>query len=65
MTNRKPKSNTDDKRKALLVYLPSDQIKDLKKSAIDIDRTVSSVVEEAVSDWLSNTRQSNNCINAV
>lgn len=60
-TSTKPKKD----RKALLVYLPPDQIKTLKKAAIDVDRTVSSVVEEAILNWLSDTRQSNNCTTMV
>ena len=63
MTRTSTKSKKE--RKAMLVYLPSDQIKTLKKASIDVDRTVSSVVEEAISEWLSGTRQSNNCTATV
>lgn len=42
-----------DGRRSLLVYMRPDVIKALKKSAIDLDRTAYSIVEEAVSDWIA------------
>ncbi|TIW61817.1 MAG: hypothetical protein E5V49_13870 [Mesorhizobium sp.] len=42
-----------DGRRSLLVYMRPDVIKALKKSAIDLDRTAYSIVEEAVSDWIT------------
>lgn len=42
-----------DGRRSLLVYMHPDVIKALKKSAIDLDRTAYSIVEEAVSDWIA------------
>lgn len=42
-----------DGRRSLLVYMRPDVIKALKKSAIDLDRTAYSIVEEAVIDWMS------------
>jgi hypothetical protein len=41
-----------DGRKSLLVYMRPDVIKILKKSAIDLDRTAYSIVEEAVVEWI-------------
>jgi hypothetical protein len=43
----------DDGRKQLLVYLPPDLIKDLKKAALDEDRNVYDLVEEASREWLA------------
>ena len=59
MIKQSSSSGSEKKRKALLIYLPTDQIKTLKKAAIDRDRTASSIVEDAISDWLSGTRKSN------
>ncbi|RUV77998.1 hypothetical protein EOA50_08075 [Mesorhizobium sp. M1A.F.Ca.IN.020.30.1.1] len=42
-----------DGRRSLLVYMRPDVIKALKKAAIDLDRTAYSIVEEAVSDWIT------------
>lgn len=41
-----------DGRRSLLVYMRPDVIKVLKKSAIDLDRTAYSIVEEAVVEWI-------------
>ncbi|RWL80665.1 MAG: hypothetical protein EOR67_30950 [Mesorhizobium sp.] len=41
-----------DGRRSLLVYMRLEVIKALK-SAIDLDRTAYSIVEEAVSDWIT------------
>jgi hypothetical protein len=52
---KKPKSPTRtraDGRKSLLVYLHPDVIKELKKAALDEDRTAYEITEEAVSAWL-------------
>lgn len=58
MTRKKPAEpkNTparSDGRKSLLVYLNPDLIKDLKRAALDDDRTAYEIVEEAAKDWLS------------
>lgn len=46
-------SKTDaGERRQILVYLDQDLIKRLKKAAIDLDRSASDVVGEAVGDWL-------------
>jgi hypothetical protein len=37
-----------DSRKQLLVYLPPDLIKELKKQAVDDDTTASAIAEEAL-----------------
>ncbi len=42
----------EDGRKALLVYLPPDLIKDLKRAGLDDDRRVYEIVEEASREWL-------------
>lgn len=42
-----------DGRKSLLVYLHPDVIKELKKAALDEDRTAYEVAEEAISAWLA------------
>jgi hypothetical protein len=42
----------EDGRKALLVYLPPDLIKDLKRAALDDDRRVYEILEEASRQWL-------------
>ncbi len=43
----------EDGRKALLVYLPPDLIKELKRAGLDDDRRVYEIVEEASRDWLA------------
>ncbi len=47
-----PSRKREDGRKALLVYLPPDLIKDLKRAGLDDDRLVYEIVEEASRDWL-------------
>jgi hypothetical protein len=42
-----------DGRKSLLVYLRPDIIKELKKAALDEDRTAYEITEEAISAWLA------------
>ena len=42
-----------DGRRSLLFYMRPEVIKLLKKSAIDLDRTAYSIVEEAVEGWIS------------
>ena len=42
-----------DGRKTLLVYLDGDLIKNLKKVALDEERNVYEIVEEAAKDWLA------------
>ncbi|MGU3466431.1 ribbon-helix-helix domain-containing protein [Methylobacterium sp. C33D] len=41
-----------DGRRQLLVYLPPELIKDLKKLAVDDETTASAIVEEAVRQWV-------------
>jgi hypothetical protein len=42
-----------DGRKSLLVYLHPDIIKELKKAALDEERTAYEITEEAISAWLA------------
>ena len=42
-----------DGRKSFLAYLDADLIKNLKKAALDDERSAYEIVEEAVSDWLA------------
>jgi predicted transcriptional regulator len=41
-----------DGRRQLLVYLPPELIKDIKKLAVDDDTTASAIVEEALRQWV-------------
>lgn len=45
-----------DGRKSLLVYLHPNLIKELKKAALDEDRTAYEITEEAVAAWLDARR---------
>ena len=45
-----------DGRKSLLVYLSPDVIKELKKAALDEDRTAYEITEEAISAWLASRK---------
>eukprot|EP01037_Dinobryon_pediforme_P017817 gene17817-18044_t len=47
----------DDGRRSLLVYLNADLIKDIKKAALDEDRNVYELVEEAMLEWLKQMLQ--------
>jgi hypothetical protein len=51
--SRRPARTRADGRKSLLVYLHPDLIKDLKKAALDEDRTAYEITEEAVAAWLA------------
>lgn len=42
-----------DGRKTLLVYMNAGLIKELKKAALDDEKNVYEIVEEAARDWLS------------
>ncbi len=42
-----------DGRRQLLVYLEPELIKELKKAALDEDRTAYEIVEEATREWLA------------
>jgi hypothetical protein len=42
-----------DGRRSLLVYLRPEVIKELKKAALDDDKTAYEVTEDAVSAWLA------------
>ena len=58
MIRRKPVSKTGartrpDGRRPLLVYLDKDVIKQLKKAALDQDRTAYEITEESVREWLA------------
>jgi hypothetical protein len=58
---RTPRSTTPararaDGRKSLLVYLHPEVIKDLKKAALDEDRTAYEIAEEALSAWLASRK---------
>jgi hypothetical protein len=46
-----------DGRKSLLVYLDEDVIKQLKRAALDEDRTAYEITEEAVRQWLANNKR--------
>ena len=45
-----------DGRRSLLVYLHPDVIRDLKKAALDEDRTAYEITEEAVLAWLAHRK---------
>jgi hypothetical protein len=45
-----------DGRRQLLVYLDPEVIKQLKKAALDEDRTAYEITEEAVREWLATHR---------
>lgn len=47
-----PRARTDGRR-TLLVYMDAALIKELKKAALDDERNVYEIVEEAARDWLS------------
>ena len=51
--SQSPTRTRADGRKSLLVYLHPDVIKELKKAALDEDRTAYEITEEAVSEWLA------------
>jgi hypothetical protein len=55
---RTAKRTRADGRKPLLVYLQPDIIKQLKKAALDEERTAYEITEEAVREWLSARRVS-------
>lgn len=50
----KPTARPDANRRQLLVHIDAERIKKLKKAAIDLDRTASDIVEEALQAWLDN-----------
>jgi hypothetical protein len=55
---RSPARTRADGRRSLLVYLHPDVIKELKKAALDEDRTAYEITEEAVSTWLATRKAS-------
>jgi len=55
-TATKRTSPRTDGRRTLLVYLDGDLIKALKKVALDEERNVYEIVEEAARDWLKSKR---------
>jgi hypothetical protein len=54
--SRSPTRSRADGRKSLLVYLHPELIRELKKAALDDDRTAYDITEEAVSAWLAARR---------
>ena len=50
---KKPARARPDGRKPLLVYLPPDLIKELKKAALDDDRNAYEIVEDATREWVA------------
>jgi hypothetical protein len=63
MASKKPESKTatrtrTDGRRPLLVYLDQHVIKQLKKVALDEDRTAYEITEEAVREWLATHKSS-------
>jgi hypothetical protein len=48
----KPPTKQDADRRQLLVHIEADRVKKLKKAAIDLERSASDIVEEAVQAWL-------------
>lgn len=42
-----------DGRRTLLVYMDADLIKEVKKAALDDERNVYEIVEEATREWLN------------
>jgi hypothetical protein len=42
-----------DGRRQLLVYVDPDVIKNVKKTAVDLDSTASGIVEVALREWLA------------
>jgi hypothetical protein len=51
-TDRKPRLRPDGRR-SLLVYLHPEVIRDLKKAALDEERTAYEITEEAITTWLA------------
>jgi len=51
-----PSRTRTDGRRSLLVYLKPEVIKELKKAALDEDRTAYEITEEAVSGWLADRK---------
>lgn len=48
-----------DGRRPLLVYLPPDLIRDVKKAAVDCDRHVYEIAEDAIAAWLAQEQAAN------
>lgn len=48
--NKSPSSNGE--RRQILLHLESGLIKDLKKAAVDLDRSASAIANEALDGWL-------------
>jgi hypothetical protein len=48
----KPSTKQDADRRQLLVHIEADRVKKLKKAAIDLERSASDIVGEAVQAWL-------------
>jgi hypothetical protein len=62
MSHGKPKSKAatrtrTDGRRPLLVYLDQGVIKQLKKAALDQERTAYEITEEAAREWLATHRK--------
>jgi hypothetical protein len=52
-TIKSPVRARSDGRRTLLVYMDSELIKNIKKVALDEERSVYEIVEEATRDWLN------------
>jgi hypothetical protein len=44
---------TTEERRQILLHLDASLIKDLKKAAVDLDRSASAIASEAVGEWLT------------
>lgn len=49
----------DDGRRAILLYMSPKVIKDVKREALEADRTAYECVEEAVEEWVARKRSKN------
>ncbi len=63
-TAPKPARARTDGRRTLLVYLDSELIKNLKKVALDEEKNVYEIVEEATRAWLSRKSLLHNSLSA-
>lgn len=45
-----------DGRKQLLIYLEPEVIKELKKTAVDMETTASALTEQALQEWLKKAK---------
>ncbi|MPR06293.1 hypothetical protein [Microvirga tunisiensis] len=47
-----PSIPSSDERRQILLHLDASLIKDLKKAAVDLDRSASAIANEAIDGWL-------------